>query len=243
MKNNFLLTITIILCFTSILYGQISEYGNLEIYSRETSFSTFGYFSGSFPLSGKIGGERIDMNGVNFSHFYEIANIGSIVATSDLDISILLKGAYKIGGAVGEKTINNTNEIYPTENIKYYMINLDLFTMSFQPEMTYIFDNGYALTVFLGLDFFNAGGNIAILEQDNISKEYIVSAINLIPLTFRPGIYLDFGRSAFGISGQINTTNIFEYRILDKDLYSGMNGSQSLDAFFRKFELQILYTF
>jgi len=228
--------------FSSSVFSQTSEYGNLEVYSRETVFSAFGYFSGSFPLSEYVGGERIDMNGLNYTNYYDISKISTMVPTSEIEIRFLLKGAFKIGAAMGENTIDNSSGLYPSEIVKYYMINLDLFTLSFQPEITYIFKDGYALTLFMGLDILNLGGNIAVLEKGVISK-HTVASINAAPLCFRPGLFFDFGRSAVGIAGQLNATNIFEYRVLGKELYPGKNGAKSFDAFIRKFEFQIIYTF
>ncbi len=228
--------------FSALLYSQTSEYGNLEVYSRETVFSTFGYFSGSFPLSEYVGGERIDIHGLNYTNYYDISNIGRFVPSNELEIRLLLKGAFKIGGGLGETTIDNSSGLYPSEQVKYYMINIDLFTLSFQPEITYVFKDGYALTLFMGLDIINCGGNVALLEEGVLSK-HTVASINIVPLCFRPGIFFDFGRSVIGIAGQINTTNIFEYRVLGKELYPGMTGAKSFDAFIRKFEFQIIYTF
>ena len=242
MKYILILLIIIHSILSTTTYSQTSEYGNLEVYSRETSFSSFGYFSGSFPLSTNVGSRRIDMRGVNYTHYYELAKIGSIVPTSQFEINFILKGAFKIGGAVGEKEIDDSIGTYPVSTIKYYMVNADFFTLSFQPEATYVFNDGYALTLFLGIDLINVGGSGAILEGGVFSKHTIAS-INLVPLCFRPGIYFDFGRSALGIAGQINTLNIFEYRILSNDLYSGINGAQTFDVFIRKFEFQLLYTF
>jgi hypothetical protein len=228
--------------FSSSVFSQTSEYGNLEVYSRETVFSAFGYFSGSFPLSEYVGGQRIDMNGLNYTNYYDISKISTMVPTNELEIRFLLKGAFKIGGAMGEKIIDNSLGLYPSEVVKYYMINIDFFTLSFQPEVTYIFKDGYALTLFMGLDILNVGGNIAFLEEGILAK-HTVASINAAPLCFRPGLFFDFGRSAVGIVGQLNATNIFEYRVLGKELYPGKNGAKSFDAFVRKFEFQIIYTF
>lgn len=224
------------------LFSQTSEYGNLEIYSRETSFSAFGYFFGSFPVSDFIGGERIDFNGVNYTNYYDLARISEYNVSNQLEFRFLFKGAFKIGGAYGNLSINNSAELYPKENLKYYMINLDLFSLSFQPEITYVFKHGSALTFFFGMDLLNVGGNGAILEKGEIAK-HTVASLNIIPLCFRPGLHFDFGRSSLGIAGQINSNNILEYRVLSKDLYPGKNGADSFETFIRKFEFQILYTF
>lgn len=240
MKLLILILSLFVLNFNS--FAQVSEYGNIEIYTRETSFSSFGYFSGSFPLSGYVGGDRVDFYGVNYSNYYDLAKISSIPILDQLEVRFILKGVFKIGGAVGQKTINIENEIYPNKKIKYYLINVDFFSLSLQPEVTHVFNDGYAITLFTGIDLINIGGSSAILESGEILK-HMVSAINPIPLTFRPGAYFDFGRSALGISGQINVLNIFEYRILSRELYPGINGAQTFDAFVRKFEFQIIYTF
>jgi hypothetical protein len=242
MKYFIISLIAVLHFFSSPIYSQTSEYGNSEVYSRETVFSAFGYFSGSFPLSSYVGGERIDMQGLNYTNYYDVARISAIVPSNEIEIRFLLKGAFKIGGALGEKSIDNSLGLYPSEKVKYYMVNIDFFTLSFQPEFTYVFKDGYALTLFMGLDLINLGGNVGILDQGDISK-HTVASINAAPLCFRPGLFFDFGRSALGIAGQFNTNNIFEYRILGKELYPGMNGAKTFDAFIRKFEFQIIYTF
>ena len=122
------------------------------------------------------------------------------------------------------------------------MVTADFFTLSFQPEITYVFNDGYAATVFLGFDFINVGGSASILESGDI-KKHTIGVINVVPLGFRPGAYFDFGRSALGISFFINSRNLLEYRILSKDIYPGLSGVQSSEAFVRRFEFQILYTF
>jgi len=101
--------------FSSSVFSQTSEYGNLEVYSRETVFSAFGYFSGSFPLSEYVGGERIDMNGLDYTNYYDISKISTMVPTSEIEIRFLLKGAFKIGAAMGENTIDNSSGLYPSE--------------------------------------------------------------------------------------------------------------------------------
>lgn len=226
----------------SSTYSQTSEYGNLEVYSRETVFSTFGYFSGSFPLSEYVGGERLDINGINYTNYYDLSRIGRFVPSNELEIRFSLKGAFKIGGGVGEKVINNSSGSYPSENLKYYMVNIDLFTLSFQPEITYVFKDGYALTFFMNFDLINLGGNVALLEDGVLSK-HTVASVNIAPICYRPGLLFDLGRSAIGIAGQFNASNLFEYRILGKELYPGISGAKTFDTFIRKFEFQIIYTF
>lgn len=234
--------IAVLLNINLSLFSQTSEYGNLELYSRETVFSAFGYFSGSFPVSDFVGGERIDFNGINYTNYYDLARIVNYNASSQLEIRVLLKGAFKIGGAYGKLSINNSAELYPKENLKYYMINLDLFGLSFQPEITYVLEHGSALTIFCGVDLINIGGNTAILEKGIIAK-HTVASLNIVPICFRPGLLFDFGRSSLGIAGQINSKNILEYRFLSKYLYPGKNGVDSFGAFIRKFEFQIIYSF
>lgn len=242
MKNIIILISVSILLINSGIQSQTSEYGNLEIYDRETSFSAFSYFSGSFPLSSHIPNQRMSVNGMTYSHIYDVARIGSLVPSSQIEINFMLKGIFKIGGGFGTSNLYDSLALYPNQSIKYYMLNVDFFTLSFQPEITYVFNDGYATTLYLGLDFLNIGGSGAILESGDL-KKHTVGVINVVPLGFRPGAYFDFGRSALGISFYINSTNFFEYRILSKDIYPGISGAQSSEAFVRRFEFQILYTF
>lgn len=237
------LTITIIILVINFNANpQTSEYGNLEIYDRETSFSAFSYLSASFPLSSYLGNERISINGLSYSHIYDLAKISSLAPTSQIAIDFLLKGVFKLGGGFGSMNNPDSLVLYPNREIKYYMLTADFFTLSFQPEITYVFNDGYAATIFFGFDLVNVGGSAAILESGDI-KKHTIGVINAVPLGFRPGAYFDFGRSALGISFYINSTNLFEYRILSKDIYPGLSGVQSSEAFVRRFEFQLLYTF
>lgn len=237
-----LIVISIIFVVNINVKPQTSEYGNLEIYDRETSFSAFSFLSASFPLSNYIGSEKISIRGISYSHIYDLAKISTIVPTSQLAINFLLKGIFKLGGGFGSLTNFDRLDLYPHQEIKYYMVTADFFTLSFQPEITYVFNNGYAATVFLGFDFINVGGSASILESGDI-KKHTIGVINFVPLGFRPGAYFDFGRSALGFSFYINSTNLFEYRILSKEIYPGLSGVQSSEAFVRRFEFQLLYTF
>lgn len=177
---------------STIVYAQIPGYGNLEVYTREAYLSSVGYFSGSFQLPEYLNEERIDFNGMNFTHQYDLANLGNINLNDRTELRFMLEGLIKIGAAIGERNIQDTLQLYPSSNVKYYLLNIDLFTLSITPEFTYIFDDGYAIVAQLGIDLVNVGGSAAILDKGSIDK-HTVGVVNIIPLAFRPGIFLTSG--------------------------------------------------
>jgi hypothetical protein len=179
---------------------------------------------------------------MSFTHQYDMANLGNAALGNRSEIRFMLEGNFKIGAAIGEKTALGVQNLYPSTNIKYYLLNLDLFTLSITPEFTIILDNGYAVCVHLGLDIFNVGGSLAMLDEGNIDK-HTVGVVNIIPLTFRPAVFFDFGRSGVGIGAYINAVNILNYRISMYHLYPEERGIYAFDSFLRKFEFQIIFTF
>ncbi len=228
--------------FSGLNQAQTPAYGNLEIFTREAYLSSFGYFSGSFELPDFYNRDRINFSGINFTHQYDMANLGNVNIDDRTEIRFMLEGILKIGGAIGEKSVVHFEEFYPTNKLKYYLLNLDVFTMSVTPEFTYILDNGYAITVHLGIDLLNIGGSLAILDKGKMDK-HTVGIANFIPLTFRPAVFFDFGRSGLGLGAHINTVNILNYRVSMYSLYPEERGFYSFDSFFRKFEFQIIFTF
>lgn len=228
--------------FSGFILAQTPAYGNLEIFTREAYISSFGYFSGSFELPDFYNRDRLSFNGVNFTHQYDMANLGNVNINDRAEVRFMLEGLFKIGGAIGEKSLVLFEEFYPSAKIKYYLLNLDVFTMSVTPEFTYILDNGYAVTVHLGIDLLNIGGSLAILDQGKIDK-HTVGLANFIPLTFRPAVFFDFGRSGVGFGALINVVNILNYRVSMYSLYPEERGLYAFDSFFRKFEFQLIFTF
>lgn len=236
---------SLLLCvfyLSNLIYAQTPGYGNLEVYTREAYLSSIGYFSGSFQLPDNLNEERIDFNGMNFTHQYDLATLGNVNFNDRTELRFMLEGIFKVGAAIGDKNIHDSLQLYPSSNVKYYLLNIDFFTLSITPEFTYIFDDGYAVVAQLGIDLVNFGGSAAILDKGSIAK-HTVGVVNIIPLAFRPGVFFDFGRAGVGLGAYINTVNILSYRINMADLYPDGRGFYSLDSFFKRVELQIIFTF
>lgn len=232
----------LLLILSTLSYSQTPSYGNLEIYTREVNLSSIGYFSGSFQLPDFLNRDRIDFNGLNYTYQYDVSNLGNVALTNNSELRVMLEGIFKVGAAIGEKSVHGTDDFYPSSNIKYYLANLDLFTLSVTPKYTVILDNGYAVCAYLGIDIINLGGSLAVLDQGVIDK-HTVGVANIVPLTFRPAVFFDFGRSGVGIGAYINAVNILNYRVSMSHLYPDERGLYSFDSFFRKFEFQLIFTF
>lgn len=241
-KSNYIFLI--IFSFSNIfLYSQSSEYGNLRIYTREAYLSSIGYYSGSHTLPVGIDAGRINFSGIVYTHNYDLSNMGSIYINSFSEIRFTLDGLFKIGVAYGSINTDSDDNVFGTNNIKYYQANLDFFTLSINPEYTFIFKHGYALTIHFGIDLVNIGGTASIFEGDQI-LERSVGQINLIPLAFRPAFYFDFGNSGLGIGAYINPKNILSFRYSSEELYPNDKwGIKTFDNFFKRYEFQIIFTF
>jgi hypothetical protein len=241
--KNYIITIFVFL-LTTFLYAQTSEYGNLKIYSREPNLSSFGYYSGSHKLPNGITPSRIDYHGISYATDYDITNIGNILINNFSEIRFTLDGIFRSGLAMGSTSIGSDGElVFPQNEIKYYQINMDFFTLSINPEYTIILKDGYAITAHFGIDLVNIGGTVAILDKGKL-ENYSVGQFNLIPLAFRPAIYFDFGNSGLGIGAYINPSNILSFRYTSESLYPDDKwGVKTFDNFFRRYEFQIIFTF
>lgn len=236
-----LFTIIIVFSFT-IIYAQTSSDGEIELYSRESSKSSIGYYTSSFEMPAEFNGERFSFSGVAYSHNYDMANLGNISIGNDDEIRFKLEGTFRIGASIGDKNIDSTMNLYPTNNLKYYGISIDAFSLTVQSQYTHIFDDGYALNVEFGIGLINIGGDGYMLDGGNL-LEHSVGIIKVIPLVFKPSVFFDFGRSGIGIGCYINPVDIFNILISSSNLYKGQRGVKTTSAFHKRFEFQIIFTF
>uniref|UniRef100_A0A7V2ZL29 Uncharacterized protein n=1 Tax=Ignavibacterium album TaxID=591197 RepID=A0A7V2ZL29_9BACT len=236
----------ILFCAFGILsdvYTQTSEYGNLKIYSREPYLSSFGYYSGSHRMPSNFSPSRLDYNGISYTTLYDISNIGNFVINNNSEVRITLDGIFRIGAALAKSNFQNDNGLFPNSSITYYQLNLDFFTLSINPEYTFIFKHGFAVTAHFGIDLINIGGSVSLLEKGNTLK-HSVGQFNLVPLAFRPAAYVDLGNSGIGIGAYINPSNILSFRYTSEELYSDDKwGFKTFDDFFKRYEFQIIFTF
>ncbi len=233
----------IISIFSGENFSQTSEYGNLKIYTRETSLSSIGYYSASHLLPKDFG--RLDYQGISYTSDYDISSIGYIVLNDNAEIRFTLDGLFKFGIAYGNKKLENDTELFPNKNLKYYLVDFDFFTLSLNPEFTFIFSDGYAATVHIGFDLVNLGGKVGVFETNMEDlPDYSFAVVNIIPLAFRPAAYFDFGRAGLGVGALINMINVLGFRYTSEKLYPDDKwGIKTFDDFFRRFEFQIIFTF
>ncbi|AFH48679.1 Hypothetical protein IALB_0967 [Ignavibacterium album JCM 16511] len=245
MERKFLILLLNILLFhNNFICAQTSEYGNLKIYTREAYLSSFGYYSGSHKLPTGIAPSRFDYHGIAYTKDYDISNIGNILINNYSEIRFTLDGIFRFGLAMGTAVLSSEGELpFPQNEIKYYEVNMDFFTISLNPEYTIILRDGYAITAHFGIDLINIGGTASIPDKGDLLK-YSVGQFNLIPLAFRPAIYFDFGNSGLGIGAYINPSNILSFRYTSEDLYPDDKwGIKTFDNFFKRYEFQIIFTF
>jgi hypothetical protein len=243
MKANIILLFFLILLSISKIYCQTSEYGNLKVYTREPYLSSFGYYSASHQLPADMG--RLDYHGISYTYDYDMSTIGNFVINDNAEFRITLDGIFKFAVGYGNKKFESDNNVFPYQNINYYLIDFDFFTFSLNPEFTFILQDGYAATIHFGVDIVNIGAKVGVLESDikDLTK-YSFGIINLVPLAFRPAAYFDFGRTGLGLGAYINMTNILGFRYNSADLYPDDKwGIKTFDNFFRRFEFQIIFTF
>ena len=237
------LLVTIITVFSlNLLFAQTSPDGEIEIYTRETHLSSINYFSSSFELPSIINSDRFYLYGLSYNYDYDIANLGNISIGTEDEFRFTLKGTFRIGASIGKKTLQDSRGLYPSNNLKYYGITADFFSIAVCPQYTHILQDGYSFTIELGIGLLNIGGDALILEGGSLQK-HAIGIIKVVPFVFKPAVFFDFGRSGVGIGGYINPLDIFNILISSDELYEGKRGISSGNSFYKRFELQIIFTF
>jgi hypothetical protein len=230
-----------LIAFCSV-FPQVSETGNYEVYSREITSSSFGYFNTSFT-PGEIYSGKLSQKGVSFTHFYDIWNVGNFPIDTENEISLYLTGEFKLGAAVGTPYILQEFTGIRDGVFKYYSASIDIFSLFFVPEYTLVMQNGNALRVKLGLHLLNFGGSFAFPEN-GVLKKHTLGTVNLIPLGFAPAVFFDFGRSGIGFTAYLNFTDVLSYNIAPYSIYGKeLRGVKSFESIISRYDFQISFMF
>lgn len=222
--------------------GQTSEIANYEVYTRESNVSSIGYFTASIELPGNFGVEQITQHGISYNHFYDITNFGSIPFDYDHQISFYLSGAFRIAGATGRPNLSQPLPASVNSNPKFYTVNIDIYSLYFVPEYTYVIKRGYAITAKLGINLINIGGTLSFPEKGKIN-DHLFGTINLLPLDLAPSFFFDFGRSGVGLLFHINPANFLSYNIAPRELFGDNRGITSYNTFVKRYDIELIFIF
>ncbi len=237
-KNSIIITVIL---FSQLLYSQTSEIGDYEVYARKTSMSSLGYYTISALLPHNLG--RMPLKGVLFSYKYILKDLGSVPIGTENEIRVFLEGNFDIGGGLAQSRLLSEYPSFESGEVKYYAGTLNLFSIDITPEYTFIFSNGRALTTKLGFNFINLGGTVVATDQKDFADN-VLGSIDMMPLSIKPSIYFDFGRSGVGLSFLINPTNFLTYIFSSDKNYTRIEkGLRGFDRTFKKYSFQVLYTF
>ncbi len=230
-------TLTCLLLFmASFSSAQTSVFDKYVYYTNEVNKDMFGYLNTSLYL----GGKELKQKGIRYQRNYLLSKIAAIPVHNSHQINILLDGSFRLGLGVGTETFNSPPAHFP-KRTKFYVGNIDFFSMNITPEYTYVFKNGFAITTRLGLNILNIGATLAMSEGGSL-KDNAIGSVNLIPLAFNPSIYFDFGKSGLGFGLYSNPSNLLSYVYAPKGLYSDENvGIQMWDSIIEKFEIQFIF--
>ena len=233
--------ITGVVLFSQLMFSQTGTIGNYEVYSRKTSMSSLGYYTISTLLPHNLG--RMPLKGVLFSYKYILKDLGSVPIGTENEIRVFLEGNFDIGGGLAQSRLLSEYPSFESGEVNYYAGTLNLFSIDITPEYTFIFSDGRALTTKLGFNFFNVGGTIVATDQKDFANN-MLGSIDMMPLSIKPSMYFDFGRSGIGLSFLLNPTNFLTYIFSsDKNYTRKQKGLRGFDQTFKKYSFQVLYTF
>lgn len=241
MKNRIIIKIGIIALVIISVNNSLSQTSVLdkyEYYTRETGSTALGYYTTSINML------NLDLQqyGFRFTHNYLLFNIASFPLDSNNKIDITMDAAFRAGASIGEHEVSNPPENFPNK-LKYYTISGDFFSMSIVPEYTYVFESGFAISARFGVNFFNVGGTISMLDKGTFEENAII-VVKIVPMAFNPALYFDFGRSGLGVAFYLNPSNLLSYVIAPDNLYSEEYlGIQFWDHIVEEYEFQILFNF
>jgi len=219
-------------------FSQTSVLDKYDYYTRETGSTVLGYYKTSINLLNT----DLKQDGFRFTNNYLLFKIASFPLNSNNQINIVMDAAFRIGASVGEYEVSNPPENFPNK-LKYYTISADLFSMSIVPGYTYVFDSGFAISARFGLNFFNVGGSISLLDKGTFNENAIV-VVKIVPMAFNPALYFDFGRTGLGVGFYLNPSNLLSYVIAPDNLYNEEYlGIQFWDHVVEEYEFQVLFNF
>lgn len=223
-------------------FAQTSSHGNYRIYTAETSTSSFGYLNSTVTFPEQTGIGSLSLSGFLYSYNYLFSNLTSIALSNDEQLKFYMEGTFRIGAAVGSKKLSFIPETFKSEKLTYYFATLDLFSLDFTPEYTYVFNHGEAITFKIGINFLNIGGSGALLKDGKFDKHSVIE-LNFLPFALKPTLFYDFGKTGVGISYFINSANILSYLIAHKQLFGSDRGVTALSKQFTRHSFQIVFVF
>ena len=244
MKNNFYFIFYITLFLTVInispSFGQTSAWGNYEIYNRKTSFSSIGYMTTHLSIVDTIGlSAKYFQTGIYYSNEYTLGNLSRLVIDENNEINLSFMGTFRVGLGQGIETDSNKTYIVNNNHhpATYYALTIDLFTMDLAADYTIILNNGYAILFRFQFGLIDLGGTAGILSGGYFNNNGIGVA-SIIPFSFKPSFYLDFGRSILGFGLFYNPRNLLDYS------FSANNqGLKFNDYTVQRYGIQISFSF
>jgi hypothetical protein len=106
---------------------------------------------------------------------------------------------------------------------QFYMATLDAFSMELAPQYTYVFDEGNAVTLRVGVALLTLGAT-ALAPGSGVPKEGLLVYVPIIPMAFRVSTLFDLGRSGLGIEFYSSPSMILGYRYVPPQLRTTMEG-------------------
>lgn len=206
------------------LRAQTDPDGNYEVYSRETSQSAVGYLTATFTLTTSSGVYDVRPYGAWFVRTYTLATPGVLVFGTHNEIRFALDGAFRIGGGFGQATFSDPAPP-PFEDVheRFYMATLDAFAMELAPQYTYVFDEGNAITLRVGVALLTLGAT-AVAPGSGVPKDGLLVYVPIIPMAFRVSALFDLGRSGLGVEIYSSPSMILGYRYVPPLLRATMEG-------------------
>jgi len=219
--------------------AQTGASGNFEVYSRPTCTYSIGYLRTNFLLPIESGGAPIRFNqkGVMYSHTYDIGEIGTININDAAQLRCSTQAVFRIGAAVGSWL--NTGPASDTHD--EYLGMFDPFAFQVVPELTFVHAHGMSTTIRCGVGVVDVGMVLAMPGGGMFSRD-AVGLISLVPLSFEPSVFFDFGRAGLGASFFVNPANLVEYRVAPRGLYgASASGVRIGGATVKRYAMQLLF--
>jgi len=226
----------LVLFSTGILFSQTRIIDEYNYFTNEVDFDGFGYLNSDLNLPFA----SIPLDGIRYSSDYNLSRLGKIPLASNQQFDFFLEGSFRIGLGTGSTSIVNPPDKF-NNDIRYYLVTVDFFSVSVSSRYTFVLNNGYAIFASLGINIVNLGASFTIMDK-GVVKNNSVATINLIPLALSPTIFIDFGDTGIGFSAYLNSSNLLSYVWAPESLLSDdKRGIISGESIISKVELRIIF--
>ena len=235
--------VLLLVCVGKNISAQTSSFGNYEVYNAKPNYSSIGYLRTIINMPDYLGNIQIKQYGISYQKRYTISDIAKVNFSDNFRFKLFMQGTFRIGVTVGESNDSLITDYWPNKkSLKYYTALVDFFTYSIVPEFTIVLNNGYAITGQIGIDLINIGATASAMDQGNIDDAIIQS--NLIPIVFRPSIFVDFGKMGFGIGLYMNSSNILDYFYGPRQIFSDKDiGIVTNSHRYERYAVELLFVF